>query len=253
MRVIALTYNYNLNKLSNIGRTWSHNVYKNKEFIFQYSAASYATFINKNPNLILNVYTDDIELLSDKLSIYNINMDNIVLIDYNYELRQYDKKDYYSFEIANDFIDFAKSKTDYTLKLDNDLIFHDKIIIPAYDEIMLWKYERLVKDGNPLWGEIKMCEDSVGLIDFKIYNIGVLGFPHTFQRNEVKEVMYKMISVDISKSTNVNSKIYHCAEQTANNYIIHKYNYKTSEHYKYITHHFDDKSKCINDAKYLLK
>jgi hypothetical protein len=77
MKIITLTFAYDLNKLLEIGRFWSKDVYINKDFIFEYSAASYATFIDKNPNLKLHLYTDDIQLMKEKLSLYEINLNNL--------------------------------------------------------------------------------------------------------------------------------------------------------------------------------
>ena len=88
MKFIALTYNYDLTKLSDIGRKWSFDVYKNKEFIFDYSAASYATFIDKNPNSVLHLYTDDIVLMKEKMNQYKINQNNIIYIDYSENLKK---------------------------------------------------------------------------------------------------------------------------------------------------------------------
>ena len=70
MKFIALTYDYDLGKLSQIGRKWSFDVYKNKNFIFDYSSASYATFIEKNPKQTLHIYTDDIDMMQSKMNEY---------------------------------------------------------------------------------------------------------------------------------------------------------------------------------------
>ncbi len=72
MKVIALTYNYDLPKLIDIGRKWAPDVYGNKEFIFDYSAASYATFLDKHRNQTIHLYTDDIELLKHKMEQYDV-------------------------------------------------------------------------------------------------------------------------------------------------------------------------------------
>ena len=71
MKCIALTYNYDLNKLSSIGRHWAKDVYGGKNFIFEYSAASYATFIDKNPKRILDIYPKNHD--TDK-SLISINL-----------------------------------------------------------------------------------------------------------------------------------------------------------------------------------
>lgn len=253
MKFIALTYDYNLGKLSEIGRKWAFDVYKNKDFIFKYSAASYATFLDKNPNKLLHIYTDDINLMFEKMSEYNINQEKIKYIDYSENLKKYSNHLKYSFEILHDFIDYAKSDTDYTVKLDNDLIFHDEIPNIDLNGILVWKYERRVKDGDIRWGEIKICENTINETDFPIYNIGIFGFPVFFERNDVDELLHRMINVNISDVTDVGSNIYHCSEQTANNFIFYKYNYKITESYEFVTHHFDKKENCIKDAEYLKK
>ena len=67
MKVIALNYSYDLKKLSDIGRVWANDVYVDKNFISEYSSASYATFVDKNPNLVLNLYTDNFFLLTQSI------------------------------------------------------------------------------------------------------------------------------------------------------------------------------------------
>jgi len=251
MKYIALTYDYDLSKLSDIGRKWSFDVYKDKNFIFDYSSASYATFIDKNPNSILHLYTDDVQLMKEKMSHYNINQENIVYIDYSENLKKYINNLNYSFDVLNDFINYAKSKTEFTVKIDNDLIFKNELKNTNYDSILVWKYERVVSQGDIRWGEIKICQQVLNDVNFKIYNLGLFGFPPNFENEEVKDVMNKLTSVDISDVTDVNSKIYHCCEQTANNWVFHKKNYNIIETFDIVDHLFDNKGECINRAKYL--
>lgn len=251
MKFIALTYNYDLTKLSDIGRKWSFDVYKNKEFIFDYSAASYATFIDKNPNSVLHLYTDDIVLMKEKMNQYKINQNNIIYIDYSENLKKYQNGLKYSFDILNDFINHAKSEDDFTVKIDNDLIFKGELNVDNLNSILVWKYERIVQQGDVRWGEIKICEEVLKTTNFRVYNLGLFGFPPKFENDEVKEVMDKLTSIDISDVTDVNSKIYHCCEQTANNWVFHKYNYKIIETYDIVDHLFDGKGECIERAKYL--
>jgi hypothetical protein len=253
MKVIALTYNYDLGKLSDIGRKWAKNVYGGKEYIFDYSAASYATFIDKNPKSILHLYTDDIELIKGKINKYQVNQENIIYYDFNHIIDKHKDNLKYSFDILTDFIYYAKSKNDFTVKIDNDLIFHDKLPEPKKNEVFVWKYERKICEGNPLMGEIKVAENTIGRTDIPIYNLGVLGIPFDYPEEELREVCSKMVSVDISDVTDVDSKIWHCCEQTANNWIFMKYMYSVVETYKSVTHYFDNKQKCIEMAKYLLK
>jgi len=216
MKCIALTYNYDLNKLSSIGRHWAKDVYGGKNFIFEYSAASYATFIDKNPKRILDIYTDDISLLKQEINKYKINQDQIKYHDFTDQLKKYGKDLKYSFDILTDFIYIAKSANDFTVKIDNDLVFYGELPEPKENDIFVWKYERKIYEGNPLMGEIKVAQEAIG-------------------------------------TTNVNSKIWHCCEQTANNWIFHKYKYNIIETYNIVDHLFDRKQKCIEDAKYLLK
>ena len=50
MKVITLTFAYDISKLFEIGRFWAKDVYIDKDFISDYSAASYATFLHTNPD-----------------------------------------------------------------------------------------------------------------------------------------------------------------------------------------------------------
>lgn len=253
MKFIALNYNYDLNKMSQIGRKWAFDVYKNKEFISDYSSASYASFIDKNKKSILHLYTDDVDGMKEKMNRYNIDQDRVIYIDYSEQLTKYDESLDYSFTVLNDFINYAKSETEYTVKIDNDLFFHSEL--PQIDDnsIMVWKYERIVRNGDPRWGEIKICKQVTNNLDFKIYNLGVFGLPVNYDIHEAKKIMQEMVSVDISDVTDVDSKIYHCCEQTANNWIFHKENYNVIETYNYVDHLFDRKGDCIELSKYLLK
>lgn len=254
MKVIALVFDYDLNMVSAIGRRWAKDVYKNKDFIFEYSAASYATFVDKNPVTKFNIYTDDIELLRDKLGKYNINLNNIVFYDYRDRLSKYINLDY-SFRILFDVIKENHSSTEYTVKIDNDTIFLDSIPdMPDNDNrVLVWKKEHYVDTGNPLWGEKKACQIAIGHTDFYVYNVGVVGLPIGIQKDEAEITMNALINVDISDVTDVGSKIYHCCEQTAWNWIFHKYRYNIIETYPYVKHHFENKMNCIIDAKYLLR
>jgi hypothetical protein len=253
MKIIALTYDYDLGKLADIGRKWANNVYKGKEFIFEYSAASYATFINKNPNKILNIYTDDIQLMQQKMNQYRINQNNIIYHDYTKQLEKYKTNLRYSFDVLTDFIYYAKSIDDFTVKIDNDLIFHDKIPEPKENDVFVWKYERRVCEGNPKMGEIKVCEKTIGVLTLPIYNLGLLGIPVNYPEMELRRICDDMVSVDIKDVSDLGVNIWHCCEQTANNWIFFKYNYNIVTTSNVVTHYFDDKSKCILMAKNLLK
>lgn len=253
MKYIALNYSYNLNKMVDIGRKWAFDIYKNDDFICDYSAASYATFIDKNPTKFLHLYCDNVKKMKTKMNQYNIDQNRIIYVDYSKVIKEYNNDLSYSFTVLNDFINNAKSNDEYTIKIDNDLIFKQELPEPDPNSIMVWKYERIVRNGDVRWGEIKICNEVLNDLDFKIYNLGVFGLPSNYQKNEAKQIMDKMILVDISDVTDVDSKIYHCCEQTANNYIFHKYGYNIIETYQYVDHNFDNKGKCIIDAQYLKK
>jgi hypothetical protein len=255
MKIITLTFAYDMNKLFEIGRFWAKDVYIDKDFIFEYSAASYATFLDKNPDLKLHLYTDDVSLIKEKLNKYNVNLDNIIYYDYTEKLNSYKGKLKYSFDVLHDFIMESKSNDEYTIKIDCDLSFRDKI--PMMDDtskdILVWKYERMLFDGDPRMGEIKSSTLSVGDINYKIFNVGLLGIPPTFEIDELDDVYRKMSDVNIMDVSDLKVNSWHCAEQTAKNWIFHKYNYNVIESYNFVNHHFSIKKECINDAKYLLK
>jgi hypothetical protein len=255
MKVIALTYDYDLSKLAEIGRKWAPEVYGNKDYIFEYSAASYATFLDKNPTRIINLYTDDIEFAKEKMSKYAIDQERIIYHDFRPQLAKYTNGMRYSFDVLTDFIHFGKSETEFTLKIDNDLVFHSEIPEPESEEglVYVWKYERRVYQGDPRMGEIKVAQTSVSTTDIPIYNLGIFGLPITFPEQELRDVCDKMINVDISDVSDLGATIWHCAEQTANNWIFQKYAFKVVEMHPYVTHHYDNKQLCIKHAEYLLK
>jgi len=255
MKVITLTFAYDLKKLFEIGRFWAKDIYIDKQFIFEYSAASYATFLEKNPNLKLHLYTDDVNLIKEKLNKYNINLDNIIYYDYSEKIKSYERKLKYSFDILHDFIIEARSQNEYTIKIDCDLSFYNSIpnIDNSNKDILVWKYERMLFQGDPRMGEIKSSILSVGDFNYKIYNVGLLGFPSTFQFDELDNIYRKMADVDILDVSDLKVKSWHCAEQTAKNWIFHKYNYNVIQTCNYVNHNFSSKKQCIEDAKYLLK
>jgi hypothetical protein len=239
--------------MADIGRKWAENVYRNKEFIFDYSAASYATFIDKNPEQILHIYTDDVLLMKKKMNLYKIDQSAIAYIDYSQNLEKYKTNLRYSFDVLTDFIYFGKSINDFTVKVDNDLIFHGKLPEPKLNDVFVWKYERLVSQGNPKMGEIKVCEKTIGFTSLPIYNLGVLGIPIDYPETELRKICDDMVSVDITDVSDLGVKIWHCAEQTANNWIFYTNKYNVVQTYNIATHYFDNKYNCILGAKYLLK
>lgn len=255
MKFIALTFDYSIKKLEELGRSWSRNVYKEKEHIFEYSAASYASFVYYNPEKKLVLLTDDIELLRKNLLKYNINLKNVEFIDWSKELEIY-KKDKYAFRPAIELVKYFKNSDDYIIKLDNDLICKGPIdFAHLTNEVLVWKKEGWVSNGNPLWGEILVAQKVLNDTNFWRYNIGVLGIPPMFWKyhNEYIDICNKMIDIDISSVTDVNSKIWHCCEQTAYNWILHKYKFDILETYDLFDHYFENKKDCINYSTKFLK
>lgn len=251
MKVISLTYNYNLSKLIDMGRRWAPEVYRGKEFIFGYSAASYATFLDKNRDQQLHVYTDDVDFLKSKMEKYDVPQ-NIIYIDFSEDINKLKDSDY-TFDMLTHFIHSAKSKDDFTVKIDNDLIFTGKLPLPNKNEVFVWKRERLVREGDPRMGEIKVAQEVLGDISFPIYNLGVLGIPFNYPESDVKKISKNMVDVDISDVSDLGVKIWHCCEQTANNWIFKMNGYKIIETHNIVDHLYDNKIACIERAKYLLK
>jgi hypothetical protein len=251
MKIIALTYDYNLSKLIDLGRKWAPDVYGGRDFIFEYSAASYATFLDKNRDLKLYIYTDNIELMQEKMDKYNVPK-NIEYIDFSDEINSLrDSK--YSFDVLTHFIHSAKSKTEFTVKIDNDLVFYGPLPKPTSNCVFVWKYERLVSQGDPRMGEIKVVKETIGDLSLKIYNLGVLGVPFDYPEEELKKVCNEMVNIDISDVSDLGVNIWHCCEQTANNWIFKTKGYKIIETHNIVNHLYDNKIECINQAKHLLK
>ncbi len=254
MKAIALTFDYDLNKMKSNGRFWAEKVYGTKTLdIFKYSAASYATFIDKNKNIPLTIYTNNIELIERCLNEYNVDLSKVEFIDYSYEISK-SKESPYTFQPIVDLCYNFKDSNEYILKIDNDLIW--KSSIPNIDEkkdILVWKFERFVKDGDPRMGEILVCQKVCNEINFKEYNIGILGYPIGYPMQDFYEICDKMVNVDIKPVSDLGVNIYHCCEQTAQSWIFHKYNYNIIETYDFIDHWYENKSMCIEKAKYLKK
>ena len=137
MKVSALTYNYNLSKLIDLGRKWAPDVYGGKDFIFEYSAASYATFLDKNRDLKLHIYTDDVGLMKEKMKKYDVPL-NIEYIDFSNEIDKFIGSKY-SFDVLTHFIHYAKSSNDFTVKIDNDLVFYGPLPRPTENCVFVWK------------------------------------------------------------------------------------------------------------------
>jgi hypothetical protein len=254
MKVIALTFDYDLAKLKHNGRFWAREVYgEDPNNIFEYSAASYATFLKYNSHIPLHLYTNNIELLKLYIDKYDVDTSNVTYIDYTDQILE-SKKSKYTFQPIVDLCYNLRNRDEYIIKVDNDLVWRDTI--PKLDEskdILLWKFERYVFQGDPRMGEIKVCQEVCGTTDFKEYNIGVFGYPSNYQIEEFYDVCNKMVNVDILPVSDLGTNIYHCCEQTAHCWILDKYNYNIIETHSFIEHNYSNKNECIKQAKSLLK
>lgn len=253
MKAIALTFYYDLQKLKSNGRFWADEIYgETKEIMFSYSAASYATFLDKNPNIDLIIYTDDVDLMIKKMMLYNVNLSKISYIDFNNQLQKA-KESKFTFQPLVDMLLDAKKYNEFILKIDNDLIWNNSL--PVFDEnndILVWKYERIVKNGDARMGEIKVCEEVCNNIDFAIFNTGVLGYPLKYDITEFYNICKKMTQVNILPVSDLGVDIWHVCDQTAHCWLFHKNNYNITELYHYVDHYYDNKLLCLEKAKYLL-
>ena len=181
MKAIALTFDYDLDKMKTNGRFWADNVYRRSASdIFKYSAASYATFVDKNPNTPLILYSNDVELMKECMEEYDVSFDTITYVDYTKEIIE-SKKHHFTFQPLVDWLYDTDDPDEYIVRIDNDLIWTKEI--PPLNEdkdVLVWKYERVVRQGNPAMGEILVCQTVCNNIDFKEYNVGVLGYPKNF-------------------------------------------------------------------------
>lgn len=254
MRAIALTFNYDLVKMKTNGRFWADVVYGVDVLnIFKYSAASYATFLNTNPKIPLTIYTNDVDLIRACLSDYEVDLSKVDFIDYTRELVE-SKKSPYTFQPIVDLCYSLKDSTDYIIKIDNDLIWHGEIPnIDISKDVLVWKFERYVKDGDPRMGEILVCDKVCGDTNFKEFNIGILGYPINYPFREFYDVSNAMTLVDITPVSDLGVRIWHCCEQTAQSWIFHKHNYNIIELYPIVEHFYENKLECIEKAKHLIR
>lgn len=258
MKFIGLVFDYDTKKMSdNIGRKWAPKVYGNKNSIFAYSAASIASVLKYNSHVEYRVYCDDVEMLKNEINKYNVSTDSLVLINWKdkideWKLHRYPFYTLLMFLKNNDFY----GKEDF-VKLDNDLVALKKWDINSIEdrECITWKYERIVSQGDPRWGEILVCNTILKTTNFPIYNLGTLGLSKSnhFIINDSLDLAEKLTEVNILPVTDVNSPIYHVCDQTAYNWNFYKNNLIVRETWEYFDHYFDNKSKCLESTKNLLK
>jgi len=265
MKAISLVFEYDFNRQVDSGRTWGKTGYKGKDFIFEYSAASFATFADKNKGFYHEVMTDDPELLAEKIDRYAVDWSGFSIVDGRKEIEEW-KKHRYCFNPAMMHLGMYKDEKDQLLKLDNDLeCLKPLSSLEGNESILMWRKERNVNAGREYWGEREASRKAFGTDDFSLYNIGVMGFPAGDKRKLIEDLIdagRRVSEMDISNVVRFPEKpglkveIWSCSEQTGYCYVVHKNNLATVTVENYIQHHcygFDSKKDCINAAAHLLK
>ena len=120
MKIFSLVFDYNITKMQQTGRPWAATAYKNKDFIFSYSAASIATFLHHNPHLTYDILTDDVSLLEEKINAYKVNTKNLVIKDTSKLINEWTQH-WYCFWPLIQVFDYHLNSNEGILKLDNDL------------------------------------------------------------------------------------------------------------------------------------
>jgi hypothetical protein len=264
-KIFSLVFDYNITKMQQTGRPWANVAYKNKDFIFEYSAASIATFLHHNPHLEYEVMTDDVNLLSEKISRYKVSTKNLILQDSTDLIREWSSHWYCFWPLISVFDYHVNKDDDLVLKLDNDLTCLKPIDdMLNHDGAIVWKYERICSQGKDRWGEKLAAKSAFGTDEFKIWNTGVWGLSKKFQTlsKEIPRLCEQLISVDISsvssfpESPHVVSKTYNTSDQVSNCYFLHKNHIPVLESNRWFNHHcysHDAKKDCISHASFLLK
>ena len=167
MKAIALTFDFDLDKVKATGRYWADRVYRRGiNDIFGYSAASYATFVEMNPNVPLVLYTNNVELLKKCMEEYQIDLSKVSYVDYSDKIRE-SKKHFFAFQPLVDWLYDTDDQNEYVVRIDNDLIWRAPLPTNLNEEkdVLVWKYERIVRHGNPKMGEILVCQTVCNNID----------------------------------------------------------------------------------------
>jgi hypothetical protein len=265
MKAISLVFEYDFKKQKKSGRMWGEKGYRSKDFIFEYSAASFATFAHHNKSFNHEIMTDDKDLLWKNMSKYDVDFSCASLIDAKDRILDW-KNHRYCFYPAMMHLDMYKEEEDYLLKLDNDLECKKPIDeLVNKDQFLLWKHERNVSKGRQYWGESVASQRAFGTSNFETYNIGVLGFPKGEKKEIIDEMIQaglKMSEMDISDvvrfpdSPGDTASMWSCSEQTGYCYILHTRGENIVTVEDYIDHHcygIESKSRCIDNSKFLLK
>lgn len=265
MKIYSLVFDYNISKMKSTGRPWAETAYKNKDFIFSYSAASIATFLHHNPHLKYEVLTDDLELLSKKIDAYNVSTSNLSLKDANHLIQEWTTHWYSFWPLIASFDHQISNSDDGVLKLDNDLTCLKPIdSLLEHEGAIVWKLERNCKDGRDYWGEKYAAFKAFGTDNFNIYNTGTWGVSSKFA-SVAKSIPYlceRMINIDVSsvtkfpESPHVKTRVFNTSDQVSNCFFLHKNNLPVLETNSWFEHHcygHNAKSLCIIKSEFLRK
>ncbi len=263
MSVYSLVFDYNLKTVADSGRHWANEVYKNKDYIFSYTAASIATFLHHNPKMLYRIFTDDCGLILDKLEKYNVSLDFVDTVDLSKEIKEW-QSHWYSFWPLVKIVEMNNDGKYDSLKLDNDLTCLKSIDdLRQHKGAIVWKRERICSAGREYWGERKAARQGLGTEDFPIFNMGTLGLSKEYHSNASDIVAYceKLIAVDISDvsyfpdAPDKKVKVWSGSEQTAVNYFMHINKIPIMESHPWINHLCYEKTKqgVIDAATYLLR
>ena len=265
MKTVSLVFDYNLEKQKKSGRFWSEQGYKNKDFIFEYSAASFASFLSVNPNRVHIVDTDDVDLLFTKMKKYDVNLKNLDIRDSRDLISEWTQEEYCFWPLLYHFRYHSQKSDQSLVKLDNDLTCLKPIEgLDNFKGALAWQFERNVKDGRPYWGESYVCREALGTDNFLQYNTGVLGVSKENLKivDDFIETTRSLINVDASHVIRFRDdplrrvKTYATSDQTAVNWVFSKHNLKVTETNDYFLHHcysIDAKKNCIEESKKYLK
>lgn len=265
MKIFGMVFDYDLKIMQNSGRHWAPGAYKNKDYIFEYSAASFASFMHHNPHICLTIYTDDTELFLQKLHKYNVKINNLNLVNLTEKIHEWNSHSYAFWPLIKIF--------DYNLPLDNELVIkldNDLTCKKPIDDMLnhkgafVWKYERQVSRGRPYWGEIHATQKAFGTSDFPLFNTGVWGLTKEYfelAKQQIPTLTEMLVSVDISNvcyfpdNPEFKTKIYTCSDQVANNYFLHKNNVSALETHQWFDHHcyVQSKQSVLDSVSHLIK
>lgn len=265
MKIVSLVFNYDLEKQRQSGRLWGKQGYRSKEYIFEYSSASIATFLHHNPDREYIVNTDDVACLEENMSKYNVSTANLKLVDTRERLEEWKKHKYCFNPAMMHFKEHLTHPGEHIIKLDNDLTCLKPIDeIENFEGALIWQTEFPISDGREYWGERKVAREVVGTENFNSYNIGVFGLSPKYVPlvDEMIDIAYKMLDVDISEivyfkeDPAFKAKMWSCSEQTAYSYVLDARGVPVRQMDDFFNHHcygFTAKDQCIKDAEYLLK